>query len=179
MHAAANIQMRFPDPNNVDRGRTQQCNVTLERQLPSDISVSVAYVGTRTDGGYADLNLNYSEPGGGDAGRQLFAQAGTADINQWAVVHEAPLQRAAGGGQPSVQGGLLLKGAYTFSKAMDETDDDGWAGLDWNQPSQLRRNYALAGYDRTHNFQMGFLYDLPFAQEARATRWRCSSRTGR
>ena len=37
-------------------------------------------------------------------------------------------------------------------------------GLDWNQPSQLSRNYALAGYDRTHNFQMGFLYDLPFGK---------------
>ena len=27
-------QMRCPDPNNVDRGRTQQWNVTIERQLP-------------------------------------------------------------------------------------------------------------------------------------------------
>ena len=33
--------------------------------------------------------------------------------------------------------GLLLKGAYTFSKALNETDDDGWVGLTWNQPSQL------------------------------------------
>jgi hypothetical protein len=49
---------------------------------------------------------------------------------------------------------------------MNETDDDGWVGLDWNQPSQLSRNYALAGYDRTHNFQMGFLYDLPFAKSS-------------
>ncbi|MEN3339720.1 MAG: hypothetical protein V7647_3396, partial [Acidobacteriota bacterium] len=79
-----NTTMRWPDQNNVDRGRTQQYNVTVERQLPSDISVSMAYVGTRMDGGYADLNLNYSEPGGGNAGRQLFAQAGTADILQWA-----------------------------------------------------------------------------------------------
>ena len=47
---------------------------------------------------------------------------------------------------------------------MDETDDDGWVAADWSQPSQLTRNYALAGYDRTHNFSMGFLYDLPFAK---------------
>ena len=40
------------------------------------------------------------------------------------------------------KGGFLLKGAYTFSKALNETDDDGWAGLTWNQPSQLHRNYA-------------------------------------
>ena len=58
--------------------------------------------------------------------------------------------------------GLLLKGAYTLSRAKNEADDDGWAGLDWNAPSQLSRNYALAGYDRTHVFQMAFVYELPY-----------------
>jgi hypothetical protein len=159
-----NTLMRFPDPTNVDRGRTQQYNVTIERQLPSDISVSAAYVGTRMDGGYSDLNLNYSEPGGGNAGRMLFAQAGTADINQWASFTKRRYNALQVAVNRPFKGGLLLKGAYTLSKAMNETDDDGWVGLDWNQPSQLSRNYALAGYDRTHNFQMGFLYDLPFAK---------------
>ena len=159
-----NTLMRFPDPNNVDRGRTQQYNVTVERQLPSDITVSAAYVGTRMDGGYSDLNLNYSEPGGGETGRMLFAQAGTADINQWASFTKRRYNALQVAVNRPFKAGLLLKGAYTLSKAMNETDDDGWVGLSWNQPSQLSRNYALAGYDRTHNFQMGFLYDLPFAK---------------
>ena len=34
----------------------------------------------------------------------------------------------------------------------------------WSQPSQLSRNFALAGYDRTHNFQMGFLYEIPYGK---------------
>ena len=62
--------------------------------------------------------------------------------------------------------GLLLKGAYTFSKALNETDDDGWTALTWNQPSQMHRNYARAGYDRPHMLQMGFVYELPFARES-------------
>ena len=62
--------------------------------------------------------------------------------------------------------GLLLKGAYTLSKALNEADDDGWVGLTWTQPSQLSRNYALAGYDRTHILQMGFVYELPFAKDS-------------
>ncbi len=62
--------------------------------------------------------------------------------------------------------GLLLKGAYTFSKALNEADDDGWVGLTWNQPSQIDRNYARAGYDRPHMLQMGFVYELPFFREA-------------
>jgi len=159
-----NTLMRFPDPNNVDRGRTQQYNVTVERQLPLDISLSAAYVGTRMDGGYSDLNLNYSEPGGGETGRQLYAQAGTADINQWASFTKRRYNALQLALNRPFKHGLLLKGAYTLSKAQNETDDDGWTGLTWNQPSQLYRNFALAGYDRTHNFQMGFLYDLPFGK---------------
>jgi len=42
------------------------------------------------------------------------------------------------------------------------TDDDGWAGLSFNTPSQIPRNRALAGYDRTHIFQLGWVYELPF-----------------
>jgi hypothetical protein len=47
------VQTRTPDPDNVDRGRIQQWNVTLERDVIADLTVSLAYVGTRTDGGYA------------------------------------------------------------------------------------------------------------------------------
>jgi hypothetical protein len=49
---------------------------------------------------------------------------------------------------------------------MNETDEDGWATKTWSQPSQMERNYAKAGYDRTHIFQMGFVYELPFAKNA-------------
>lgn len=43
-------------------------------------------------------------------------------------------------------------------------DDDGSAGLSWNSAEVLDRNYALAGFDRPHLFQMGFVYELPFAR---------------
>ena len=160
-----NVDTRTPNPTEVDRGRSQQWNVTLERQLPTDVSVSIAYVGMRTDGGYADINVNYAEAGGGDAGRQLFAQAGTAAILDWAGRTKRRYNALQTAINRPFKNGLLLKGAYTWSKAMNETDDDGWVAVDWSQPSQLSRNYALAGYDRTHNFSMGFLYDMPFAKD--------------
>ena len=74
---------------------------------------------------------------------------------------------AADGGQPSVQAGLLLKGAYTLSKAENETDDDGWATLRYSHPDSCsNKNFALATYDRTHVLQMGFVYELPFAKNS-------------
>src|SRR5690606_9125605 len=61
--------------------------------------------------------------------------------------------------------GLYLKGAYTWSKAINMSDDDGWAGLPLtNMPSALDRNRALAGYDRTHMFVMSWVYELPWGK---------------
>ena len=57
------VFMRSPNPNQVDRGIIQQWNVAYEYRLPWDIAAEVAYVGTATDGGYADLDLNYGVPG--------------------------------------------------------------------------------------------------------------------
>ena len=160
-----NVQTRTPDPDNVDRGRTQQYNVAVEREVFADISVSLAYVGTRTNGGYADVNLNYAESGG-NTQRQLFAQAGTAAILEWGSITRSRYNSLQMAVNRPFKNGLLLKGAYTWSKAMNETDEDGWATKVWSQPSQMDRNYAKAGYDRTHIFQMGFVYELPFAKGA-------------
>ena len=38
-------------------------------------------------------------------------------------------------------------------------DDDG-AGVTFNSPSEFHRNFALAGYDRTHNFHIAAVYQL-------------------
>ena len=42
------------------------------------------------------------------------------------------------------------------------TDEDGFALLNYNTPSLIDRNFAHAGYDRRHNFQLGFVYQLPW-----------------
>jgi hypothetical protein len=64
--------------------------------------------------------------------------------------------------------GLTLKGAYTFSKAINFTDEDGWTGtISWNWAPVFARNRALAGYDIPHTLQMGFVWELPFGKERR------------
>jgi hypothetical protein len=149
----------------LDRAVIQQYNIAYERKLPWDIITEIAYVGTRTDGGYADLNINYGEPGGGNAALKYFAVAGTTAINDWGARTKArynSLQIAIN--RPFTKG-LMLKGAYTLSKAKDMADEDGWVGLTWNHPLKFADNFALAGFDRTHIFQMGFLYTLPFLKD--------------
>ena len=159
------VAMRSPDPDDVKRGYTDSWNLFVERRLPFDVSVSAGYVGTRTNNGYADLNLNYAESGG-NTQRQFFQQAGTTDILHWAARTRSRYHSLQTAINRPFKNGFLLKGAYTFSKALNETDDDGWAGLTWNQPSQVHRNYARAGYDRPHMLQLGFVYELPFGRES-------------
>jgi hypothetical protein len=157
---------RSPDPNDVDRAVLQQANVAVEQRLPGDIALEVAYVHGRSDGGYADRNLNYGVPGGGNASRQYFAVGGTSNILDWGSRTKRRYNALQVALNRPYRNGLLLKGAYTLSKAQNETDDDGWVGLTWNNPELLDRNFALASYDRTHIFQLGFLYDLPFAKDS-------------
>ncbi len=149
----------------LDRAVIQQWNFTYERKLPGDIITEVAYVGTRTDGGYADLNINYGEPGLGNASRKYFAVAGTTAINDWGARTRARYHSLQVAINRPFKNGLMLKGAYTLSKARDMADEDGWVGLTWNHPLKFEDNFALGGFDRTHIFQMGFLYALPFLKD--------------
>lgn len=149
------VDMRTPEPDNIERGSIQSWNVAVERRFPAELSVNVAYVGTKGTNGYGDLDINASDTTGrGVEGRPLFQSTGRRiGLLSWG----ARLRTAYHAPQVALnrpfKEGLLVKGAYTWSKAMNEADEDGWVGLTWNGASQLHRNHALAGYDRTHNFQ--------------------------
>jgi hypothetical protein len=162
------IFVRSPNPTDVDRGVIQQWNVAYEYRWPFDIATELAYVGTRTDGGYADLNINYGEPGGGNASRKLFAVAGTTAINDWAARTKSRYHGLQIALNRPFNHGLLLKGAYTLSKSKNMADEDGWVGLDYNNPIVYDQNFALAGFDRTHVLQLGFVYSLPWLQESKS-----------
>jgi len=59
--------------------------------------------------------------------------------------------------------GLQGQIAYTFSKSMD--DGSGTYGLDgggsFNNPTNMRADYGLSNFSRTHNFRVNAVYDIP------------------
>jgi hypothetical protein len=59
--------------------------------------------------------------------------------------------------------GFLLTTAYTFSKAINYTDDQGGLAI----PAVLALNRGRAGYDRTHSFVQSYIYELPFGPNKR------------
>jgi hypothetical protein len=146
-------------------------NFIVERQLPWDFATTVGYVGTRSVGQMGFININAGPPGTGNAGRPLFttdAQGNrvriTADINS--------IQPYRTTTYDSLQATLnrrwassLLGFAYTFSKAINYADNDANPRIQYMPEAE--RNRGPAGYDRPHNFQGYFVWDLPFGRNHR------------
>jgi hypothetical protein len=157
-----NNDMRSPNAGQIHRGYIQSWNFTVERKLPLDLVTTVAYVGTQTTHQFADLDINAAAPGAGNAGRPYAKAFGrTAATNMWDGYLSANYHSLQSTINKQFSKGLLIKGAYTYSKAINMTDDDGWAAVGWNWAPVFDRNRAAAGYDRTHVFQIGWVYDLP------------------
>jgi len=152
-----------PEVDNIDRGYVQTWNVAFERRLPYDTSVDVAYVGAKGTGGYAALDINAPQVlGTGNQGRPYFNLGRIVRIDSWGDRLRTNYHSMQVSLNKPFTHGLLFKGAYTLSKSMNESDNDGRSTLNWNTLSELSRNYAPAGFDRRHNFQLGFAYSLPW-----------------
>jgi hypothetical protein len=152
-----------PEIDNIDRGEVHTWNVAIERRLPFDTSIDVAYVGAKGRGGYAALDINAPVTlGGGDASRPFASQGRLLAINSWGRRLKTDYKSLQIALNKPFTHGLMFKGAYTLSKSMNQSDNDGRATLNWNTPSEIDRNWGPAGFDRRHNFQLGFAYSLPW-----------------
>ncbi|HYM11762.1 MAG TPA: TonB-dependent receptor [Bryobacterales bacterium] len=156
---------RSPFAGELHRGYIQSWNFVVERQLPGSFVASLGYVGTATTHQFVDHELNVAPPGGGTAGRALYAPfgrtAGTLMEDGWLSSNYHSLQVTI---NRRLTNGLLVKGAYTHSKAIDWADDDGRTGLTWNYAPVLYRNRALSGFDVPDNFEVGWVYEAPFGK---------------
>jgi outer membrane receptor protein involved in Fe transport len=156
---------RSPWGGQLHRGYIQSWNFTVERRLPKDIIATVAYVGTRTIHQLMDRNINTVGPGlGADANNLPLAKLYGRKIgsSMWDGFGYGSYNALQASVNKALGGGLFLKGAYTWSKTLNMTDDDGWASLAmWDWEPMIKRNYAPAGYDRRHMFTMAWVYELP------------------
>lgn len=160
--------MRWISGNKLERGYVQSWNLIIERELPGNFIGSIGYIGTNTIRSFADLNINAAGPGEGNPGRPLARRFGrTVDTNAWNGFLSANYHSLQVAVNRRAAQGLTLKGAYTLSKAINMTDEDGWTGVSWNWLPAFNRNRAAAGYDQRHIFQLGYLYEVPFGKGRR------------
>jgi hypothetical protein len=153
-------------PLDYRRGYIQSFNLTLQHELARDFNVQAAFVSTKAIRHTDDININAAGPGGGNTGRAYYAITGqTTDITESTPFNtsnynalQTQLTKRVGAG--------TVGATYTYSKALDYGDNDD-SGLTWAWIPMYRRNYALAGFDRTHNFQAYGNYELPVGQGKR------------
>jgi hypothetical protein len=155
---------------------TYQYNFNLQRELFPETILTVGFVGAHANFLEIQHDWNYAVPFTGTDGNQVFGQLINGNIvlnprvnptwntismsNAQASSHYAALQS---GLNKRFSHGVQAQVSYTFSKSMD--DGSGTYGLDgggsFNNPTNMRADYGLSNFSRTHNFRVSAVYDIP------------------
>jgi hypothetical protein len=139
-------------------------NIAAQRELRSGLSAQVAYVGTIAQGQQGFININAGLPGTGNAGRPLARFGITADVNMIRpfgdTSYHALQTELRGRGSHALYGIV-----YTLSRTTNYADNDGNPRIPLFEFKELNR--GPAGYDRTHNLQTYWVWDLPFGNGRR------------
>src|SRR5262249_43996193 len=146
------------------------------------LTAEASYVGTRAIGQMNFVNINAGAPGTGNAGRPLFLAGFTnlnSDINSFQPYGDTiynGLQTQVRARASWAQAGV----SYTSSKTTNYADNGGGNAAGAGNPRiqylpEKQRNKGLAGYDRTHNFQAFWAYNLPFGKNERLAKEGVSS----
>jgi len=153
-----------------------QWNLDVQAQLPRQIVLSAAYVGSRGVHLVTDGNRNTSAdftilpdgekqyaPGAPVLRNASFAgpiRANQTDSDSFYNALQVSLDRR-------LAGGLQLHVAYTFSKSIDTASDGvgnfiGQATQFAQDPYNRAAERALSVFDSRHSFSMGIIYELPY-----------------
>ena len=169
---------------NFDNSYVQDWNLTIQRQLSSNLGVEVAYVGVK--GTHLQLSQNINQPfvnGGVYLSTRPFPtlpQTSPVLPAQCAPPNPVcPLGNFSGGGQVNSGGnsnynavwatvnkhfshGLQFQGSYTFSKSLDYNSLSTGESLFIQNAYNPRGDYGPSEFDVRHRFVLSGFYELPF-----------------
>ncbi len=159
--------IRDPDPRSdfgntppfLPTGYVQSWNFAIQRALPGNFSLELAYVGNHGVNNQTDFNVNASQvPGSGNAGRPLFQRFGrtgetTTSIGTHTYYHSLQTKF-----DRRFSHDFLLTTAYTWSKGLNFSEDNGGLAIHFNVPI----NKGHMSDNRAHTFVQSYLYQLPF-----------------
>ncbi len=137
-------------------------NGAIQRQLPKNFTLEVAYVGNHTVRAPISYNVNAGMVlNAGAAGRPLYQAFGkNADVLLRYAGYSNNYNSMQVKADRRFAGGFMLTTAYTYGKALGYATETG--GL-WNYV-QPRRSYARLDFDRMHTFVQSYVYEMPFGK---------------
>ncbi len=156
---------------------TYNWNATIQRELPQAILLDIGYVGSASNHILYRVNKNVAPLGSAwlpenqdPAKNPLFDGSTTKAINFYRPYSGYADANVIGFGANSNYHSLQVSAnrrfgssftfgiAYTWSKTMGTTNDDGT----YNHPFNAHvADYGLLPYDRTHNLVFNYVYNLP------------------
>ncbi|HKZ78573.1 MAG TPA: carboxypeptidase regulatory-like domain-containing protein [Pyrinomonadaceae bacterium] len=159
---------------------TNSYNLGVQYKLPFDAVLDVAYVGSQSHHlpHYRSINstpfgsaflpqnqdptraLNPTIPGSSALPANFYRPfKGFADIRLLEFVENSNYHSLQITGTRRFAKGLLVNGNYTWSRARGVTssDEEGGVRIDGNR----QIDYGRLGFDRTHNFNFNWVYELP------------------
>ena len=149
-------------PTNLVNPQTFVYNFSIQRELPFNMIADVAYVGSRGTRLFINEQLNPGI-GGFDTLIRAFSNRGSviARTNGGDSSYNSLQARLDRG----FTNGLLMRFAYTFSKAIDNVNSEVFTttgGTSVGSDSFDRRvDRSVASFDVPHRFVATFIYDVP------------------
>jgi hypothetical protein len=149
-------------PTNLVNPQTFVYNFGVQRELPFNLIGDVAYVGSRGTHLFINEQLNPGI-GGFNTLTRAFPNRGSvlARTNGGDSSYNSLQARLDRG----FQNGLLLRFAYTFSKAIDDVDSEVFTTTGGSSfgsdPNNRRVDRSVASFDVPHRFVATFIYDVP------------------
>jgi hypothetical protein len=157
------VGTRTVEKGEFKRGYIQSWNLIYERQLPFSLVGSIGYVATRSIHQFATIELNTAPAGGGEAGKEFVKKFGrsasTGLHSPWQTSLFDSLQATL---DRRFTGGLFLKTAYTWAKAIGYNANSGEGCCTFTHPSVQYRQRATQDFNRAHTFRLAGIWELPF-----------------
>jgi hypothetical protein len=150
-------------PADFKRGYYQSWNFFIQREFSPTLVAEIGYAGTHGVHTMMNININGSAPNTGNAGRQLFPFV-TSDLNAITPFGSMTYHGLQSRLRKRI-GSSLIGVSYTFSKAINDANGDNGDGTIFRAfPTSYALNKQRAGFDRTHTFQLYYVYQLPFGK---------------
>jgi hypothetical protein len=161
-------------PYHTPVARNYQWSFSIQRQLPHDMLVEAAYVGSHATGLYFPSDINQVPPNliaqsaatGKGQDLRPYLQFQTINGSRYnALSNYNSLQLSL---TKRFTAGLQFDMNYTFSKMLDDQDSSGYGAGAGSQPYQdaynPSLNYGPSNFDVRHMFKGDVVYQLPFGK---------------
>jgi hypothetical protein len=167
------VRLRAVNPEAVDPS-VDQWNLGIQRLLPGNMVATLDYVGTK--GNHLSTLRSLNQPFLNANGTIMTIQGTATPIFPYPLL--GPVEYRDNGGDSIYHGGeltvekrfsqgLSFRGAYTYSKSIDESQEhlaSGGTGSFTQNNRDLRERRGPSDFDVRHRFVASYIYELPFGK---------------